>query len=272
MSVRRIKTNSAVEVADVALWLPLIVEAIKGLKLQVKTEGKVVYISLGTTSQLAIYPESESKGKFEKQEKENNVVKVVEEGNYDSLKNLVELVTKATSTNSSKQSSNASKNSNSTGARRILRAGKNHQKSIRATKLNSSRKNIPMYSKAASIKTNANKKQRKLQRLQSSATSVNNPAEVIGAYTDDLQPVQGVLFNVDCPETNEPTLYIAYYDEITDVWVVQRITIPGDCQVFNDKESMIQTMFPPAGTIQAPLPIDSPIPARADEFLIEEEF
>ena len=105
------KTNAA---ASVATWLPLIVEALKGQDLKIKTENDKLYVQLKSNSQLAITPTSESAGTYEEQTKDTDGVgKVTSDGKYDSLKALLEIVTKALSgsLSSSKKQKPSSKTS-----------------------------------------------------------------------------------------------------------------------------------------------------------------
>lgn len=258
MGLRHIKTNASVTPADVALWLPLIVEAIKGTQLKVKTEDDAVYVALGSDSQLAIYPESEQRGKFERQVKDKDVVRVSEEGTYDTLKKLLEIVTKA-STNSSRS---AVKTTNAVGNRRVLKAGRSSQEAIRRGK-----------QKSRSVLTASRKKVMNLNsgcgcgcgNCSGSCTedcgSSAMETELLDALSvaaDSTQAVKGVLFNKPDALTGEPALYLAYTDTEEDLVVVTRVDVSTDGGVFNTPAEMVETCF---GT--------GPVGEFTDEFLDE---
>lgn len=127
------RLNSAkVDPKSLAAWLPVIIEALKGLKLKVKADAKAAYVSLGMDVQLAIKPTSESTGQYEKQVREGGKVTVEESGEYSNLKELIQLITQVKKTNSSKETPVVSNN-----GRRVLKAGRNLQESIGSQSLNS---------------------------------------------------------------------------------------------------------------------------------------
>lgn len=279
MSLRRVEIDSSKKATQ---WLSSVTEAMKALQLKVKTEDDVAYVALGNDSQIAIYPQSETAGKFEKQVKENDTVKVVDASNYDSIDKLIDAVKQIQSTNSSKQQVSTT--------RRILRAGKNHQKALMAEKLNASRfsqkktrtSRIPLATDPGSNKRGQVIRKEKGQRgvfLNSSRgrSSVNETARKpqsdgkklvnlkadshiyqvspsvdgsnlvseISKYTDSFQKVEGVLFNKPDPITGSPELYIAYVDSDEGVIVVSKIVVDSDGGVFKTVTELAESCFYP---------------------------
>lgn len=241
-----IKANSSAASAaeGVATWLPLIMEAIKGLNLKVKVEGDKLYVALGNDSQLAITPTSESAGSYEEQVKEDDVVKVKSEGSYQDLKTLLDTLTKASS-------GSLSSNKKSTkGGKIILSAGKNYQAALTAKKLNSSvsdgwedvnttaAKSFPRGRKAPKRSGTLNSS-RKPQSLRAGCSYEvpdlsNELLEIVARMTPNFQAVSAVLFNKPDQINGQQGLYIAYWDAVEGLVVVSRIDTVTDGGVFND--------------------------------------
>lgn len=250
-----IKANSSSTSAaeGVATWLPLIMEAIKGLDLKVKVEGDKLYIALGNDSQLAITPTSESAGSYEEQVKEDDVVKVKSEGSYQDLKTLLDTLSKASS------GSLSSNRKTAKGGKTVLSAGKNYQKALASRKLNSS--TSTGWEGIFSSTTKPNSRNQRIAKRRGTLNSNRAPQslkagystavpdlsdelfDVVSNMTPNFQKVSGVIFNKPDPINNGPGLYIAYWDGIEGLVVVSRIDTVADGGVFNDLTTFASSVF-----------------------------
>lgn len=239
------RLNSAkVNPSTLAAWLPLIVEALNGLKLKVKTDSNAVYVSLGIDEQLAVTPTSESTGSYEKQIRDGNEVTVEDSGEYKDLKELIKLVTEVKKTNSSKESPVVDG-----GDRRLLKAGRNLQSSIDTQALNSNRlspvpnrpnrNRQPVEQKTRSQRLYASR----MQSLRASTPNLGDDLVTsLSTEAGEIQEVNAVLFNSPGVD-GEPVLNIAFYDTEANVFVLQGMSEGSTSATFETVKELIDFAF-----------------------------
>lgn len=244
------KLNSAADIKSLAAWLPMVVKALKGTKLQVKSDNKAVYVAAGTGSQYAITPTSETAGKYELQAKENGKVVVKSSGEYKNLDELVKVVTQKT--NASVQ------------AKKMLCAGRNLQNAITDGKedasptdvsnLSASRSDLEITNRSRRDRKdalppkrrplNASRQNSKPMSLRASEGMTPDLMRVIQSACKECQPVQAILYNSVCPLTGNVCLSIGFYDDEERVWVLAQLN-EANVETYKTIDEVQQAMVPP---------------------------
>ena len=227
MGIRQIKINSNADTQDAAKELSSITEVLKKLNLRTKSDNGTVYVEVDDNTQIAIYPESENKGKVETQVKENNQVKAEDSKVYNSLDELTEIISKKTQLDTS---------SVKKPVKQVIRAGKNYQEALQAKKLNASR-NREFRSQPSRAHNRVPMNSSRIQNLSSGTVSSSEakPLEaLLQTITESTQKVQGYIFN----KMNSADLYIAFYDEESCVYVLQKINVAGDGRAFETLDEL----------------------------------
>lgn len=209
------RLNSAADIKSLAAWLPTASKNAKGANLQVKNDNNAVYVAAGKDAQYSITPKTEVSGEYEAQAKENGEVVVKESGTYDSLEELLQVVTQPINASRSEQ-------------RKVLCAGRGLRNSIISATESNKKKSRPA---ARNLPLSASKR---AQSLRADYNTIREPIstngmsdELVTAITaacGECQPVSAILFNGTCPVTGVPVLKIGFYDDESDVWVTSTLS------------------------------------------------
>lgn len=219
---RKIGTNASAS-AVVTAFMPVLQEAIKNLKLELKLEDDRIYVSINPDEQVSISPSAATVGTFEHLKKTGSTATVQEAGRYANVQELVKIITDLTKGIAANSCRNG---------KRVLTAGKKHIAAINAS--NAARKSKRV------IDLDANKKSkrgpyRKNRALNSSRgpqafnkTRKRLNASVVGAVesvTADMQLIQDAcLFYSYGNETLPAGMYVAYYDQDDVKYVAVLVT------------------------------------------------